>query len=96
MAPLYPFLQAAAAVAAHTLGFDGVKAVLIADAGLRAHVITIDARGKAPADGGEAFRCFTERYNPAAPGAVTGTATFASFYSSLFAAEGKGAGVHLC
>ena len=34
--------------------------------------------------------------NPADPGAVTGSATYASFVSSMLRAQGKGQGVHLC
>lgn len=76
-------------------GFDFVRAQLIADASLLAHVIEIEAAGLRGADG-QAFHCLTRRYNPAPPGAVTGAATYASFLSSLYAARGKGAGVHLC
>ena len=36
------------------------------------------------------------RRNPASPGAVTGSATYASFLSSLLRVGGRGAGVHLC
>jgi aspartate dehydrogenase len=88
-------VQAAAAVAGHTLGFDGAVGVLVADASLAAHVVTVEVTGK-PQPDGSVFRVVTERLNPAAPGAVTGTATFASFFSSLFAAGGKGPGLHLC
>jgi predicted dinucleotide-utilizing enzyme len=87
--------MAAAAVAAHNLGFDGVQAVLVSDPSLQAHVITIDAKGKPNADG-TCFRCYTERINPAPPGAITGQATYISFLSSLYAAGGKGNGVFLC
>jgi aspartate dehydrogenase len=98
LAPLAPNnvnTMAAAAVAAANLGFDGVRAVLISDPGLLAHVVTVDARGR-PGPDGQAFRVFTERYNPAPPGAITGAATYASFLSSLLATGGRGAGVHMC
>lgn len=87
--------MAAASLAAHTLGFDGVQARLVADFSLNAHVVTIDARGK-PGPDNSSFRVVTERVNPAPPGAVTGSATYASFYSSLAAARGKPPGLHLC
>jgi hypothetical protein len=45
---------------------------------------------------GRQFRVDSVRKNPAAVGAVTGTATYASFLASLAAATGKGKGVHLC
>lgn len=79
----------------HPLGFDGVRGVLISDPSLQAHVITIDAQG-APGADGQTFRVCTERYNPAPPGATTGSATFGAFLSSLHLARGKGAGLHLC
>ena len=46
--------------------------------------------------GGRDFTVETVRRNPADPGAVTGSATYASFYSSLLRARGKGKGMHLC
>ena len=46
--------------------------------------------------GGERFRVKTVRNNPATVGAVTGSATFASFLSSLVRVGGKGPGFHLC
>ena len=95
LAPNNVNTMASAAIAAPSLGFDGVRAVLVADASLQAHVITIEATGPPAADG-SCFRVVTERVNPAPPGAVTGQATFASFLSSLLAARGHGPGVHLC
>lgn len=95
LAPNNVNTMAAAAVAAHNLGFDGVRARLVSDPSLAAHVITVDVLGPTAADGTQ-FRVVTERINPAPPGAVTGAATFVSFFSSLFAAGGRGAGVHLC
>lgn len=47
-------------------------------------------------NGGRDFTVETVRKNPADPGAVTGSATYASFYSSLLRARGKGRGMHLC
>ena len=126
LAPNNVNTMAAAAVAAHaTLGFDGTRCRLVAAPGLEAHVITVDARGRAAvaaapaasaaaaaaegADKGEKdaaaaaaaaaprppFRAFTERYSPAAPGAVSSTATFDSFFSSLVEARGRGPGIHM-
>jgi predicted dinucleotide-utilizing enzyme len=97
LAPNNVNTMAAAAIAGHSLGFDGTVAVLVSDPSLQAHVITVDVTGPAAADGsGAVFRVVTERANPAPPGAVTGAATFVSFFSSLFAAAGRGPGVHLC
>merc|ERR1711884_19567 len=45
---------------------------------------------------GNKFSVNTVRRNPANPGAVTGSATYASFLSSLLRAGGRGPGVHLC
>lgn len=97
LAPNNVNTMAAAAIAGHSLGFDGTQAELVSDPSLDAHVITVDVTGPTASDGsGAVFRVVTERINPAPPGAVTGAATFVSFYSSLFAAGGRGAGVHLC
>ncbi len=49
-----------------------------------------------PTKNGLDFTVSTVRKNPADPGAVTGSATYASFYSSLLRAGGKGLGMHLC
>ena len=45
---------------------------------------------------GRDFEVHTVRKNPADPGAVTGSATYASFLSSVVRTGGKGPGVHLC
>ena len=103
LAPNNVNTMAAAAVAAHdSLGFDGVSCRLVADASLQAHVITVDARGRPPAPAAAAaaaparpFRAFTERYSPAAPGAVSSAATFDAFFSSLCEARGRGPGLHM-
>lgn len=49
-----------------------------------------------PEIAGKHFSVKTLRNNPADPGAVTGTATYASFLSSVVRAGGQGSGVHLC
>ena len=95
LAPNNVNTMAAAAIAAPSLGFDGVEACLVADATLNAHVITVEAIGPAAGDG-QVFHVITKRSNPAPPGAVTGRATFASFLSSVLAACNRGVGVHLC
>ena len=46
--------------------------------------------------GGQKFSVKTVRNNPAAVGAVTGSATYASFLSSLVRVGGKGPGFHIC
>jgi hypothetical protein len=88
--------MAAAALAAENLGFDGVQCMLVCDPGLAAHVVIVEAEGRPGADG-QRFSCRTVRTNPAAPGAVTGAATFGSFLSSLRSAAQapRGAGLHL-
>lgn len=60
------------------------------------HIVEVDAWGPGDIEAGKAFRVHTERWNPADFGAVTGTATFNSFLSSLKNALGRGPGVHLC
>jgi aspartate dehydrogenase len=95
LAPNNVNTMAAAALAAHTLGFDGVQAVLVADPRLRSHDTTVEVVGAAP--GSDApCRITTTRVNPAADGAVTGNATYASFFRSLVRARGRGSGIHFC
>ena len=79
------------------LGFDGVRARLVSDPSLEAHVIDIEVGGNRPA-GSEQFTVSTRRYNPAVKGAVTGNATYNSFWASLLRASGGrlGPGLHFC
>lgn len=64
-------------------GFDLVYGRIVADPSLLDwHVIEVEVTGPAQADG-RTFSAKTIRKNPADPGAVTGTATFGSFFSSL-------------
>lgn len=79
LAPNNVNTMACAAIAGESLGFGGVRAQLIANKSLEAHVITIDVRGV----NNNGFRVSTERYNPAVVGAVTGNATYVSFLASL-------------
>ncbi|XP_063157030.1 aspartate dehydrogenase domain-containing protein isoform X2 [Candoia aspera] len=91
LAPNNVNTMAAACIAAPSLGFDGVKGCLVADPNLPDyHVVMIEATGP----GG--FSVSTCRKNPAACGAVTGSATFAAFWSSLLACQGHGGRVYLC
>eukprot|EP00126_Sphaerothecum_destruens_P002851 Sdes_comp16261_c0_seq3m5559 len=76
--------MAAAAIAAHNLGFDGVGAVLIADPNLDSHIVEVEATGP----GENPLIVKTIRTNFAKTGAVTGTATFASFSASMIRAVG--------
>ena len=95
MAPNNVNTMAAAALAAHTLGFDKTHGELIVDSSLDAHVITVDARGH-PRSDGSYFRAVSTRHNPAQHGAVTGSATLVSFVSSMVGANGRGRGIHFC
>jgi len=65
------------------IGFDATQAVLISNAQLQSHDIEIEIEGPVNKDTGQPFRCVTRRINPAAVGAVTGSATYVSFFSSL-------------
>ena len=58
------------------------------------HIVEVEAIG--PTINGNQFNVKTVRSNPADPGAVTGSATYNSFLSSIIRAHGKGKGVHLC
>lgn len=88
MAPNNVNTMACCALAAHTLGFDGVVGRLVADMRLDAHIVDIAVDG----EGGFSVR--TTRHNPAAVGAVTGNATYTSFLSSMLACGGRGPGFH--
>lgn len=97
LAPNNTNTMAAAAIAAHNLGFDQVTGCLISDPNLTDwHIVEIDVHGVPNADSGHAFHVHTARHNPAALRHVTGSATLASFLSSMLRASGKGPGIHLC
>eukprot|EP01098_Paradermamoeba_levis_P000785 TRINITY_DN10917_c0_g1_i1.p1 TRINITY_DN10917_c0_g1~~TRINITY_DN10917_c0_g1_i1.p1 ORF type:complete len:312 (-),score=118.89 TRINITY_DN10917_c0_g1_i1:62-997(-) len=117
LAPNNVNTMAVAALAASRLGLDGVVGRLVVDSRLDAHIIEIEAFGPKPASPttstgkpSQPFSVKTTRYNPAAPGAVTGTATYLSFFNSLLEAattrpkvvggeksfEFNGNGFHFC
>ncbi|XP_068958242.1 aspartate dehydrogenase domain-containing protein isoform X2 [Petaurus breviceps papuanus] len=98
-APRNSNTMAAAALAAPSLGFDGVVGILVSDLSLvDRHVIDVELRG--PADpSGQSFCVRTRRENPAEPGAVTGSATLTTFWRSLLACSSRapsGPGIQLC
>jgi hypothetical protein len=96
LAPNNVNTMAAAAVAATNLGFDGTVGRLVADpTGADWHVVEVEVEGPV-GPGGNRFTSHTVRRNPASRGAVTGSATYGSFLSSLLRAGGRGAGTHLC
>ncbi|KAL2100879.1 hypothetical protein ACEWY4_002640 [Coilia grayii] len=83
--------MAAAAIAGSTLGFTGVRGELVSDTALTDyHVVEVEVTG---VDG---FTVKTVRRNPAKIGAVTGNATYNSFWSSLLLCRGHGGRVYLC
>lgn len=97
LAPNNVNTMAAAALAAHNLGFDKVQGSLVSDPGLRDwHIVEVELWGPGDMNNDRAFHCKTVRRNPATFGAVTGSATYASFLSSMLGAHSKGPGVHLC
>nr|XP_026694205.1 putative L-aspartate dehydrogenase [Ciona intestinalis] len=96
LAPNNVNTMAAAAIAASNLGFDNVVGCLVADPKMGDwHIVEIEVGGATSANG-DKFTVKTTRSNPANPGAVTGSATFASFRQSLLQAKNRGPGVHLC
>jgi len=78
---------------ASELGFDDVKAELVVIPDFGFHLVEVELCGPPRADGKQ-FKLELKRTNPAAIGAVTGTATYQSFWRSLQRAEGMGPGVH--
>lgn len=70
---------------------------LVADPNMsKWHVVEVDVWGVGDIGAGTAFHVHTERRNPTNLGAVTGSATYMSFFSSLKIAQGRGPGIHLC
>eukprot|EP01065_Artemidia_motanka_P029810 TRINITY_DN3587_c0_g1_i1.p1 TRINITY_DN3587_c0_g1~~TRINITY_DN3587_c0_g1_i1.p1 ORF type:complete len:292 (+),score=65.87 TRINITY_DN3587_c0_g1_i1:70-945(+) len=87
-------MACAAMAASPALGFDSVQGRLVAHWD-HAHEVSVEVEGPVRADcGGDRFRVATLRHNPAKPGAVTGTATYLSFVSSMFDAGGRRPGLH--
>lgn len=83
--------MAAAAVAAGMLGFEGVRGEIVSDTALSDyHVVEVEVTGV------NGFSVHTVRRNPAKLGAVTGSATYNSFWSSLLVCKGHGGRVYLC
>ncbi|XP_068192652.1 aspartate dehydrogenase domain-containing protein [Antennarius striatus] len=83
--------MAAAAVAAGTLGFTGVQGEIVSDTALSDyHVVEVEVTGPT------GFSVNTVRRNPARLGAVTGSATYNSFWNSLLVCKGHGGRVYLC
>lgn len=78
IAPQNTNTMAIYALAAAELGFSACKGRIIADRDLNSHIVSLEVETK----GGLKLRF--ERDNPAGHGAVTGSATFNSFLSSLY------------
>ncbi|XP_039632009.1 putative L-aspartate dehydrogenase [Polypterus senegalus] len=97
LAPNNVNTMAAAAIAGHNLGFSGVTGCLVADPELVDwHLVEIEVTGPEFENSGKLFSVKTVRSNPAELGAVTGNATYQSFWSSLLACKGHGGRVYLC
>ena len=88
-------MAAAALAASSVLSFDQVRGRLLASNVSSEHKIVVEVFGP-PRDDGERFHVRVERHNPAAVGAVTGSATYGSFYVSLLLAHGQTSGFHFC
>lgn len=88
-------IACAAMATGSALGFDRTVGRIFVDASLEAHVIEIDVDGPLK-HAGQRFTVATRRTNPAKPGAVTGSATYTSFLSSMVCAGGRGPGLHFC
>jgi len=94
LAPNNVNTMACAAMAAHTLGFDGTIGRLVCDRDLETHEVEIEALGHPNPKSGARFQLHVCRSSPAPPGAVTSTATYGSFLESMRKAHGRGNGVH--
>ena len=80
------------------LGFERTIGRLVASKKIAAHIIDIDVTGQSlPGREGDPFRVSTRRYNPCDPKAVTASATYGSFLSSLLRTNPpRGPGLHFC
>ncbi|XP_077411978.1 aspartate dehydrogenase domain-containing protein [Vanacampus margaritifer] len=91
LAPNNVNTMAAAAVAAGKLGFNNVQGEIVSDTALSdCHVVEVQVTGP------DGFSVHTVRRNPARLGAVTGSATYNSFWNSLLVCKGHGGRVYLC
>jgi aspartate dehydrogenase len=82
--------MACLALAAASLGFDGVQARLLAQKDDHTHRSRIHVRGV------NGFEVITHRTNPAHAGAVTGQATFSALLESVRAANTAKPGLQFC
>lgn len=78
IAPQNTNTMAIYALAASSLGFKGCNGRIVAGRELETHVVTCRVKNKS------GLELLLRRDNPAAPGAVTGSATFGSFLNSLY------------
>lgn len=85
--------MACAAMAAHSIGFDGTIGRLVADSRLTTHEVELFATGP-PNASGQCFKLHICRSSPAPVGAVTSKATYGSFLESIVKCHGLGPGVH--
>uniref|UniRef100_A0A672L363 Aspartate dehydrogenase domain containing n=1 Tax=Sinocyclocheilus grahami TaxID=75366 RepID=A0A672L363_SINGR len=83
--------MAVAAIDASKLGFHGVTGEIVSDTVLSDYHIV-----EAEVTGPDGFTVKTVRQNPAKLGAVTGNATYNSFWSSLLVCKGHGGRVYRC
>jgi aspartate dehydrogenase len=84
LAPNNVNTMACAALASGTdVGFRGGRGTLVVERGSSVHVVEVEVTGKVQPGFTEPLRVKTSRVNPCAVGAVTGIATYASFFSSL-------------
>ena len=79
---------------ASQLGFDSVRARLVADPSLQHHITSVRLLGHDT--GGPRYSLDLIRKAPAGAGAVTSTATLTTFATSMLGARDQGPGVHFC
>lgn len=76
-------MACAALASGPELGFAGTRGTFVIERNSNAHIIDIEVVGKTQPGFTEPLTLKTTRVNPCAVGAVTGMATYVSFYSSL-------------
>jgi predicted dinucleotide-utilizing enzyme len=76
-------MACAALASGAAVGFANGRGTLIVDRNSDCHIITVTVEGKLLPGRSKPFSATSTRVNPCDPGAVTATATFVSFFSSM-------------
>lgn len=84
------------ALAAHTLGFDNVKAEIISDPNLKDEIVIKLEVLSQETKSKRILKSSSVTIRPSLPAEVKDAAIHKSFLNSMLKAHGKGGGLHLC